>query len=158
MGQTQMNLALNRIAKEMGYVSWGLLMRDYEPLDPKPTAIPKNGYQIKTLPVAAEYRKDAIDLANNTFEMVMRRIEPDNPEETLAPWDAAEYIDHRHLNADVLPIDNEYALSLIEAFLVYHVVDLAVQADRMATKCNWVIFWWRSRFPPMSGSRGRTAA
>ena len=64
----------------------------------------------------------------------MRRMEPDNPEETRALWDAAEYVDHHHLSADMLPIDSEYALSLIEAFLVHHVIDLAVQADRKAVE------------------------
>lgn len=62
----------------------------------------------------------------------MRRIRPDNPETTRSLWDAAKYVDHHHLSADMLPIDSEYALSLIEAFLVHYVIDLAVQANRMA--------------------------
>ena len=62
----------------------------------------------------------------------MRRIEPDNPMGTRARWDAEDYVDNHHLSDDTLPIDSEYALSLIEAFLVYHVIDLAVQADGIA--------------------------
>lgn len=124
--------ALCRVAKQEGYTSWGLLIRDYEAQKPKPIAKPKASCLIERLPVDAEYRRQAIDLANDTFEMVMRRIEPNNPKETRALWDAAEYVDNHHLSADMLPINSEYALSLIEAFLVHHVIDLAVQADRMA--------------------------
>jgi len=131
-----LNQALNNIAKEEGYASWGLLMRDYEAQKPKPTAMPETGYQIKTLPVDAKYREEAIELADSTFETVMRRIEPDNPKETRALWSAAEYVDHHHLSEDMLPIDSEYALSLIEAFMVHYVIDLAVQADRLATELN----------------------
>ena len=64
----------------------------------------------------------------------MRRIEPDNPRDTRALWNAEHYVDHHHLSEDMLPIDSEYALSLFEAFLLHHVVDLAVQADKKAVK------------------------
>lgn len=131
-----LNQALNRIANEEGYASWGLLMRDYEAQKQNPTIMPKTGYQIDSLPVDAKYREEAIELANSTFEMVVRRIEPENPKKTRELWDAAEYVDHHHLNSDMLPIDSEYALSLIEAFLVHYVVDLAVQADRKAAERN----------------------
>jgi len=126
-----LNQALARIAKEEGYVSWGLLIRDYEAQKPKPTVQPKAGYQITALPVDDAYRKEAIELANSTFEMVMRRIEPDNPKDTRALWDAEDYVDNHHLSDDMLPIDSEYALSLIEAFLVHDVIRLAVEADKM---------------------------
>ncbi len=129
-----LNQALARVAKEEGYASWGLLIRDYDALKPKPNVQPRTGYQITFLPVEAAYRKEAIELANSTFETVMRRLEPDNPKQTRALWDAANYVDKHHLSADMLPIDSEYALSLIEAFLVHHVVDLAVRADRMAVE------------------------
>ena len=126
-----LNQALARIAKEEGYASWGLLIRDYEAQKPKPTVQPKAGYQITALPVDDAYRKEAIELANSTFEMVMRRIEPDNPKDTRALWDAEDYVDNHHLSDDMLPIDSEYALSLIEAFLVHDVIRLAVEADKM---------------------------
>ena len=61
----------------------------------------------------------------------MRRIEPDNPKDTRALWDAEDYVDNHHLSDDMLPIDSEYALSLIEAFLVHDVIRLAVEADKM---------------------------
>lgn len=126
--------ALARIAQKEGYASWSLLIRDYKAQKLKPKGQPRMGYQITALPVDPSYRNEAIDLANSTFEMVMRRIEPDNPKETRALWDAEDYVDNHHLSADMLPIDSEYALSLIEAFLVHHVIDLALQADGMAAE------------------------
>lgn len=129
-----LNQALPRIAKEEGYASWGLLIREYEAQKPKPAAQPRVGYQISSLSVDASYRMEAIEIANSTFEMVMRRIEPDNPKDTRALWNAEDYVDNHHLSEDMLPIDSEYALSLIEAFLVHHVIDLAVQADSMAVE------------------------
>jgi len=93
-----LNQALARIAKEEGYASWGLLIRDYEAQQPKPAVQPQTGYQITSLPVDDAYRKEAIELANSTFEMVMRRIEPDNPKGTRARWDAEDYVDNHHLS------------------------------------------------------------
>jgi hypothetical protein len=127
-----LNRAYARIAKEEGYASWGLLIRDYEAQTTKPNVPLRAGYMITSLPVDDAYRKEAIELANSTFEMVMRRIEPDNPGETRRLWNAAEYVDQHHLTTDMLPIDSEYALSLIEALLFHYVIDLAVQADRKA--------------------------
>lgn len=127
-----LNQAYARIAKDEGYASWGLLIRDYEAQTTKPNVPLTAGYKITSLPVDEAYRKEAIALANSTFEMVMRRIEPDNPSATRQLWNAAVYVDHHHLTSDMLPIDSEYALSLIEALLFHYVVDLAVQADRKA--------------------------
>lgn len=125
-----LNQALARIAKQEGFANWGLLIRDYEAGLPEPKVEPRAGYQITSLPVSAAYRREAIDLANGTFDIVMDRLEPDNPEATRALWDAQSYVDDHHLQSDMLPIDSEYALSLIEAFLVHHVINLAVAADR----------------------------
>lgn len=129
-----LNQALARIAKEEGYASWGLLIREHEARRPKPKVQPRTGYQITSLPVDASYRKEAIELANSTFELVMRRIELENPKDTRALWDAEDYVDNHHLSADMLPIDSEYALSLIEAFLVHYVIDLALRGDSMETE------------------------
>lgn len=127
-----LNQAYARIAKDEGYASWGLLIHDHEAQTTKPNVPLQAGYMITSLPVDDAYRKEAIELANSTFEMVMRRIEPDNPSETRRLWNAAEYVDNHHLTSDMLPIDSEYAFSLIEAFLFHYVIDLAVQADRKA--------------------------
>lgn len=127
-----LNQAYARVAKDEGYASWGLLIRTYEAHTTRPNGPLRAGYMITSLPVDDAFRKEAIELANSTFEMVMRRIEPDNPSETRQLWDAAEYVDHSHLTPDMLPIDSEYALSLIEAFLPQYAIGLAVQADRNA--------------------------
>lgn len=127
-----LNQAYARIAKDEGYASWGLLIRDYGAQTTKPNVPLRAGQMINSLPFDDSYRKDAIELANSTFELVMRRIEPDNPGETRRLWNAAEYVDRHHLTSDMLPIDSEYALSLIEAFLFHYVIDLAAQADRKA--------------------------
>ena len=117
--------ALDQIARDEGYPSWGLLLRGYE----RQKSRPSSGHVIESLPFDEDYRREAIKLAEATFERVIRRIEPDNPKRTRQLWNAAEYVDKHHLSADMLPIDREYALSLIEAFLVHHVIDLAVKAD-----------------------------
>lgn len=128
--------ALDRIASDEGYASWSILIRKYEDQKPRPTNPPKSGYPITSLPFDATYRTEAIELANSTFEEVVRRIEPDNPKMTRELWDADDYVDNHHLSDDMLPIDSEYALSLIEAFMVRHVIDLATTADRTSTEPN----------------------
>ena len=72
-----------------------------------------------------------IDAANKVFESVLFRIEPQNPEATCKLWNPEEYVDEL-LTEDMLPISQDYALSLIDAFLVHHVIGLAVQADKQA--------------------------
>jgi len=129
-----LNQALNQIAKDEGYSSWSILIRKYEDQKPKSKSFPKTGYEIKALPFGENYRNEAIALANSTFKNVVRRIGPDNPRLTRKLWDAEDYVDNHHLSEDMLPIDSEYALSLIEAFLVHHVIKLAVKADDMAAK------------------------
>jgi len=126
------NQALDRIARDEGYANWSILIHKYE--DQKPTSAnkPQKGYLIKKLPFDTDYRTEAIEIANSTFEEVVRRIEPDNPQLTRELWNAADYVDNHHLSDDMLPIDSEYALSLIEAFLVHHVINLATKADKMS--------------------------
>lgn len=126
------NQALDRIAKDEGYASWSILIRKYEDQNLKPVQNLKSGYLIKTLPFGEGYRAEAIELANSTFKEVIRRIEPDNPRMTIELWNVDDYVDNHHLSDNMLPIDSEYALSLIEAFLVHHVIDLAIKADQMS--------------------------
>ena len=57
-------------------------------------------------------------------------------EMTRELWDVDDYVDNHHLRDDMLPIDSEYALSLIEAFLVHHVIDLATEADGMSAELS----------------------
>jgi hypothetical protein len=110
------------IAKQEGFASWSLLVsrRKAASVDTK----------ITSLPVSPSDRAEAIELANSTFDKVFERIEPDNPAATRALWDAEDYVDNRWLDQGMLPVDRDHALSLIEAFLVHHVIDLAVQADK----------------------------
>lgn len=42
--------------------------------------------------------------------------------------DPKEYIDEV-FKPDMLPIDRDYALSLVETFLIHHVISLATEAD-----------------------------
>ncbi|MBY6113322.1 hypothetical protein KUW09_04715 [Mameliella alba] len=114
--------AQKQIAKQEGFASWSLLVS-------RPTAASVDT-KITSLPVSPADRVEAIEIANFTFEKVFDRIEPDNPTATRALWDAEDYVDNRWLDEGMLPIDRDAALSLIEAFLVHHVVDLAVQADK----------------------------
>ncbi|WP_443944278.1 hypothetical protein ACJVDH_15315 [Pedobacter sp. AW1-32] len=90
--------------------------------------------KISSLPLTKEDREEFIDVANQSFERIFMDIEPENPELTLLLWNAERYIDEELLNQDMLPIDRNYALSLIDAFLVGHVIHLATLADNKV--CN----------------------
>ena len=85
---------------------------------------------ITSLPLLPAERAAFLEAANRVFETVFERIEPNNPRDTRALWSAADYVDNHLLGEGMLPIDYRYALSLIDAFLVHHVVDLAVRADK----------------------------
>lgn len=113
------------VAKQEGFASWSLLVS-------QPKAEPVSTV-IESLPVSPSVRAEAIKIANFTFERAFDGIEPDNPVETRALWNAEDYVDNEWLSEDTIPIGQDYALSLIEALLVHHVIDLAVQADKMST-------------------------
>lgn len=87
--------------------------------------------EITNLPLTGEVRAEFIGLANREFERVLARIEAERPEATRRLWDAEHYIDNVLLGPNMLPIDQDYALSLIESFLVHHVIKLARTADEM---------------------------
>lgn len=89
--------------------------------------------QISSLPLNPADRAEFIAVANDVFEDVMEQVDPDSPELTRELWDVEDYVDTM-LTPDMLPINKGYALSLIDAFLVHHVIDLATQADRMRAK------------------------
>ena len=99
------------------------------PPRPAPKADP--GPQITSLPLSKADHAEFVKIANSVFESVMERIEPNNPEQTRKLWDAKDYVDTM-LTEDMLPISKDYALSLIDAFLVHLVIGLAVQADKAA--------------------------
>lgn len=124
--------ALNNIANEEGFTSWSLLISKYEDQKPKPTIQDPVGFEITNLPLDAEFRAEAIEVANAAFERVFDGIDPDNPKLTRKLWNAEKHVDEDHFSQENLPIDSEYALSLIEAFMLSHVVGLATKADDMA--------------------------
>lgn len=88
--------------------------------------------KITSLPLDKEHREKFIETANQSFERVFKRLEPENPELTHLLWDAEKFIDKVILTPDKLPIDLNYALSLVESFMVGHVIQLAVEADEQA--------------------------
>jgi hypothetical protein len=85
--------------------------------------------KITALPLVGDDRIEFINTANEVFEEVLERLEPENPDTVRKLWDAEKYIDESLLRPDMLPIDRDYALSLIDAFLVHHVMELAVETD-----------------------------
>ena len=96
----------------------------------------KQEIQIKSLPLNNRDRKKFIKTANEVFETVMWRMEPNNPELTRELWKPEIYIDEVLLPELMLPVSREYALYLIDATLVHHVLGLAVQADEIAATLN----------------------
>jgi len=88
--------------------------------------------KISSFPLNKEDREEFVNEANQSFERVFERIEPDNPELTRSLWDADRFIDEEIFKPEMLPIDRDYALSLIEAFSVGYVIALAAEADDLA--------------------------
>jgi 2-oxo-4-hydroxy-4-carboxy--5-ureidoimidazoline (OHCU) decarboxylase len=86
--------------------------------------------QITSLPLNDTDRAEFIEAANNVFETVMWRMEPRNPDLTRKLWNVEDYV-NTLLTEDMLSISKDYALSLIDAFLVHYVAGLAGQADQM---------------------------
>lgn len=123
--------ALNCIAHEEGFTSWSLLIQKYEAHKAKSNTSNVTSFQVSGLPLDAKYRAEAISVANAAFERVFDAIEPNNPEMTRKLWNAEKYVDEDHFSAENLPIDCNYALSLIEAFMLGHVVELAQKADQL---------------------------
>lgn len=70
-----------------------------------------------------------MEIANRVFEKVVDRIEPENESLTHKLWDPGDYIDSHFFRDGMLPMTLDYADYLIDAFLVHHVIDLAVRAD-----------------------------
>lgn len=96
----------------------------------------KNNLQISALPLVGADRIEFLETAELAFERIMKRVEPDHPNLVKNLWNAENYIDEIMLNQDMLPIDKDYALSLIDASLVHHVIELAVETDNQAESLN----------------------
>ena len=92
--------------------------------------------KIPSLPLANDDREEFIKAANQSFERVFSCIEPHNPELTRSLWNPEKYIDEDILTLDRLPIDRDYALSMIDAFMVGYVIQLAADADNQTRHLN----------------------
>ena len=124
--------ALNCIAHEEGFTSWSLMIHKYEDQKPKPTIQDRVSFEVSKLPLDVDFRAEAIAVANAAFERVFEGIEPNNPKMTRKLWNAEKHVDEDHFSQENLPINSDYALSLIEAFMLHHVVGLATTADKIA--------------------------
>lgn len=92
--------------------------------------------KITALPLVGEERIEFINAANEVFEKVLERLEPENPNLIRKLWDAEKYIDESLLRPDMLPIDHDYALSLIDAFLVHRVIELDDETHDQSVNLN----------------------
>ena len=91
--------------------------------------------QISSLPLTESDRKEFIEVANMKFENILETIESTHPELVRKLWNPDQYIDEV-LKTDMLPIDRDYALSLVETFLIHYVIGLATEADEHALTLN----------------------
>lgn len=93
-------------------------------IEPKKSKIP---IQITSLPLTEADRKEFIEVANEKFEELLQMMEPRHSELISNLWNPDQYI-QEVLKPDILPIDREYALSLVEAFLINHFISLDTRA------------------------------
>lgn len=88
----------------------------------------KSTVKIATLPLVGKDHKEFIETANRKFEDTLQSIEHTHPELVRMLWNPEQYIEEV-IQLDMLPIDRDYALSLVEAFLIHKVIGLAAEAD-----------------------------
>jgi len=91
--------------------------------------------QISTFPLSKTDLKEFIDVANWKFEELMQMMEPNFPDLVRSLWNPKDYIGEV-LDPSKLPIDRDYALSLIETFLAHHFIALAEETDEQEMKLN----------------------
>lgn len=95
----------------------------------------KNTVKITTLPLAGKDHKEFIEVANIKFEVTLQSIEHEHPELVRELWNPEQYIEEV-IKPDMLPIDRDYALSLVEAFLIHKVIELATEVDEEGLTVN----------------------
>ncbi|MNY13477.1 hypothetical protein D3C86_1466100 [compost metagenome] len=95
----------------------------------------KSTVKITSLPLAEKDHKKFIELANRKFENILQSIEHEHPELVRKLWNPEQYIEEV-IKADMLPIDRDYALSLVEAFLIHKVIELATKVDEEGLNIN----------------------
>lgn len=95
----------------------------------------KSIVKINTLPLAESDLKEFINVANKKFEDALQSIEHSHPELVRKLWNPEQYIEEV-IKRDMLPIDRDYALSLVEAFLIHKVIELATTVDKEDLNLN----------------------
>lgn len=109
--------ALDDIAHNAGAASWSLLM-----------------HQRKTALAVEDPRRVRLrGFTNAVLENVIPRMEPDHPEFVRELWDVDAYLDNHYFRDADLTMDIDEAEHLIEATLWHHIVDFAVEADKLAS-------------------------
>ncbi|TDO83572.1 hypothetical protein EV143_1016 [Flavobacterium chryseum] len=95
----------------------------------------KSIIKITVLPLTEADLKEFIEVANKKFEDTLQSIEHTHPEIVRKLWSPEQYIEEV-IKPDMLPIDRDYALSLVEAFLIHKVIELATEVDKEALNLN----------------------
>lgn len=95
----------------------------------------KSTVKITTLPLAESDLKEFINVANKKLEDTLQSIEHAHPELIRKLWNPEQYMEEV-IKPDMLPIDRDYALSLVEAFLIHKVIELATEADEQDLNLN----------------------
>lgn len=95
----------------------------------------ENKNQITSLPLDVADLKEFLKVANEKFDDVLETIKARHPALVRKTWKPEDCI-IKALKPDMLPLDRNYALSLLEDFLVRHVIELTIKADDQAVRLN----------------------
>jgi len=88
----------------------------------------KSKIEITSLPLTKADRDEFIKVANKKFKITLDSIEHSHPELVRNLWNPEQYIDET-IKPEMLPIDRDYAISLVDAFLIHKVLELANHVD-----------------------------
>lgn len=120
---------LNKFAKQEGFESWSLLAHKFREQEEETLAeeLPE---EITELPLTGVLRREAVKTANDAFATALGRMEAKNPRAAQKLWDAEDYVDST-ITEDMLPISTDYALHLVEVFLVMDAAEAAAASDEL---------------------------
>jgi len=88
----------------------------------------KSKIEITSLPLTKADRDEFTKVANKKFKITLDSIEHSHPELVRNLWNPEQYIDET-IKPEMLPIDRDYAISLVDAFLIHKVLELATYVD-----------------------------
>lgn len=91
----------------------------------------KAGTQITALPLSQADQQEFINTANAAFEYDLDWLEVEKPELMRKLWNPEKYLNESVLTIDKLPIDRDYALSLVGAFMLHEIIALSEEADQI---------------------------